>query len=305
MKYNPFAKKQTVNKILHRYPQPLNMFDRRVGRPEQMGFFDYILGMIPFAVKALLHATKGKSKILHGILSVVSVPLAVVKFILYIATSPLIFVAWVIKELVKKNKSKHKISPFTAVINNLTVTVPALPDQDSDSIPSVRLSEVVKLRNIDCRKFSIKANDQKELVLTRFPSGELVATIEQTRQNIIALLDLADPTSRDRLEYFLANAGRNIIDFSTHALVAEINKQQAVAHVNLMHALLVDATVDDVNAETSFAIIPKDVRKIIASAALADDMVIDDRNKMRFFSSFKPEEREAAMLEFVNKPGAK
>lgn len=296
---NPFAK-HTISKPYHHHPSKLSMFDRTVGRSNQMGIFDYAL-VAPFLIKLALAASKGKFTILTGIFGALSVPFAIAKIGLYIGTSPLIILAWGIKELVKKEKSKHKISDYTAELNQLMARAAPKLGQDPDHTLMTCLSNIKKLHDVSLKKFSIKANNFGEVVLVRFPSNELVATFEKSRENITAMQQLMGEQNRNRLDYFLANVGKSIFDFSAHTLINDISKAQASNMVNILHKLLVNGSKDNAEHKTSLPDAPKEVRRMIAKHVMLND-IDENKGKTKFFASFTPEEREAAVFEYVSSP---
>ena len=300
MNFNPFAQHMAAKRFFSRGRSKLNMFDRTVGRPESMGIFDYLL-VIPFLNKLALNAASGKSKILEVLFGVISIPLAIAKLGLYLGTSPLILAAWGIKEGVKKKKEKHKISDYTADINALLVRAPANAHQDPDKMPVVPLSEVRKLHDVELGRFSIKTNQAGEIILTTFPGNTTVATFVTTRENIVAMQKLMGPLDHNRIDYFLANAGKNIFNFSAVERAGQIAKQHAASMTTLIHKLLVTSTPENPDA-TSFAAIPKEVRRMIAKQVMLNDIDIraNDAHKSRFFASFRPEESEAAVLAYVS-----
>lgn len=296
MNFNPFTRQNSVSSVFHRYPHPPNMFDRTVGRPEQMGVFDYAL-VVPALVKLGLHLSAKKKKLLPLtiVFGAISVPLAVTKFALYLGTSPIIFVAWLIKQGVKKEYLKHVVSPYTETLNSLMVTTP-------DSEAARLLNEVSRLHDNDLSRFSIVANNNNQLVLTRFPGNEVVATLLPTRQNIMKLQSLidGDHINQNRLMYFLTNVGNSIINFSAKERINAISTSQALNHVNLMHKLLVHCSVDNTERDSSFACIPKDVRKIIAREAIL--METNEALATGIYHTFTQEERELATADYIGNP---
>lgn len=300
MNFNPFSQHTAAKRLLSRGRSKLNMFDRTVGRPESMGIFDYLL-VVPFLNKLALDAVDGKSKVLQVLFGIISIPLAITKLGLYLGTSPLILTAWAIKEGVKKKKEKNRISQYTADINALLVRAPANAHQDPDKMPVVPLSALRKLHDVELGRFSIKTNQAGEIILTTFPGNTTVAAFVTTRENIVAMQKLMGPLDQNRLDYFLANAGKNIFNFSAVERANEIAKQQATNMTTLIHKLLVTSTPENPDA-TSFTAIPKEVRRMIAKQVMLNDIDIkpDDARKSTFFASFNPKESEAAVLEYVS-----
>lgn len=295
MNFNPFTHQNSVTHIFQRHPQPPDMFDRTVGRPEQMGVFDYAL-VLPALVKLGLHLSNKKKNLLPLtiIFGAVSVPLAISKFALYVGASPLIFAAWLIKEGVKKEHRKHLVSPYTQILNSLTVTTP------NNHEPQL-LSDVNPLRDIDLYHYSIKAHNN-QIILTRFPGYETVAIFSPTRSNIMQLQNLINPDhiNHNRLMYFLTNVGSNIIDFSAKERINSISREQALNHVDLLHKLLVNCKVDNTDAESTFAAIPKDVRKLIAKETIL--METNEELATGIYHTFTQEERELATADYIGNP---
>lgn len=294
MNYNPFKKGAMVHKGFHRYPSGLSMFDRIVGRAEQMGILDYALALIPFFIKLGMHKSKNKSTALHVIFAALSVPFSITKLGIFIGTAPLSLVAWGIKKGVQRGKLHRKISPYTAELNTLMV-------RGAGKSELVPLADLKKFHDGQLLKFSIKVNELGEIVILRFPKMKLFATIEPSRENIVKLQRLFDPAKQNRVEYFLSNVGKNIIDYDARTHINAVSDQQARDRVKSMYELLVKGDVADESIkDKSLVAVPKDVRDLIAVRVLRAE-ANDSASKHGYFASFKPKEREDAIYAFVNK----
>lgn len=286
MNFNPFAQNKSIVKGFRRYPAPIDMYDRTVGRREQMGVFDYLL-LAPAVIKTLMFLTHEKSTPAYVSLVVLSIPFSLVKLALYCVGSPIIGSVWAIKEAVKKKK----ISPYTLALNSLTV-------KTNLANIATALVQVKQLHDGDLRTHSIRAKDN-ELVLTSL-SGQVVATIEKTRQNITLLQSLHEGVSRNRMEYFFTQVGNNIIDYSALTLIDAVDKYQASSYVKMVDQLLVKSNVDD-STQLSFAHIPRDVRHLIAREFLRQECVDPAFNPLEGqFTSFSPEVRHEAAFDYIN-----
>ena len=310
--FNPFAKGRHISRSFSRYPKPMNMFDRTVGRPTQMGIFDYLL-IAPFLLKFLFHASKGRSKFLTAVFGVMTVPFSIIKFALYVATSPVILLAWAIKKIVTKQIRKYATSPFTAALNRLIVKPVPLPGHDLGHTPSVALRQVNKLYDVSLMNHSIKVNAQNELIIVRSPGNALVAVVEPTRANIALLKELVGKPGHDgnRLDYALNNIGGNIFDHGNlsniRGWLTQVSQEQEVDRINLIKRVLF---VGDKSANkspdikphpeattTTFAHIPRDVRERIFGEALNNE-VHSVGTRSGFFAGFTPDERKEGLEEY-------
>ncbi|HTM63087.1 MAG TPA: hypothetical protein VL360_01145 [Gammaproteobacteria bacterium] len=302
MNFNPFTSKP-ISHIFKRSGKH-DMFDRTVGRPKQMGIFDYAL-VLPALVKTGMALTEKRSKVAYGLFAALSVPLAITKFGLYIGTGPLIFIAWLIKKIAKKNRNDHKVSRYTNELSQIIVKPASDNNKDLDQNVPVNLSEVVTLRDGNLKYFSIKANDADQLVLTTFPRNKLVATFEPTRSNILRMMRLNEGAQLNRVKYFMSNAGKNIFDFSAIELINKINAAQTKDRVKRMYEFLVNSKVEDeANRDNSFAKFPRDIRDLIAKQVMLAAGPDNEYNRF-FLRSFEPKQCEQALQEFIRAPKPK
>lgn len=260
MNFNPF-----VNKNHH--SKRLNMFDHMVGRPEQMGMFDYIL-VLPFLIKTIYHysAQKPKLKALTILSALISAPLAVVKFGLYIGLSPAIFVGWGIKKAILKKQ----MSPFTRLINELEVITLPEPGQDPEHLPAQKLKHMQKLHDSEITNYNIRVHNN-ELQLVRGFNNQLVATIPKTDANMDILNGLVTPPEGDDngLTNWLNNfGGRNFFAPEVKAVVDTFIHDRSVGKASSyfrdVHTLLVLGKGD-------LEILPKEVKRIIAAKVIQNE----------------------------------
>lgn len=300
MNFNPFSKTATVPKMFG-HMKRLNMFDRTVGSPGSMGIFDYAL-VLPFLIKLGYAASENKSKFLRGLFGALSAPFAIAKFAIYIATSPLVLLAWGIKEGAKKGDKKFGISSTVAAINQLEAIAVAKPGQDPDTVPVTPLENIIKLHNADMYKYSIRAKNGN-LQLVTFPGGTLVATITSSRKNIVAMQNIIPENNDNRLGYFMNNAGRNIFDHDAHQYIRKTARQQAKNATLEVYKTLVKSkhkADENINqGEVSFVEIPCEVRKLIADRVILD--TLDEKpEESGIYPDFRPAEKEAAITAYMS-----
>lgn len=300
MNFNPFSKAASVPRTF-RGIRKLNMFDRIVGRPGSMGILDYVL-VLPFLIKLGYAAYENKSKFLRVLLGTLSAPFALAKFAIYIATSPLVLLAWGIKEGAKKSDKKFGISSTVAAINQLEAVAVAKPGQDPDTVPVTPLKDIIKLHNADMYKYSIRAKNGK-LQLVTFPGGTLVATITTSRKNIVAMQKIIPESNDNRLEYFMNNAGRNIFDGDAHELIKKAGRQQAKNATLEVYKTLVKSKHkedDSINpGGKSLLDVPSEVRKLIADRVILD--TLDEKpEESGIYPDFRPAEKEAAITAYMS-----
>lgn len=290
MNYNPFSKKLFSRKLA-RYPKKLNIFDRLVGRPDSMGIFDYLF-VAPFIFKQLFDSSKG-IRPLRIIFGIITAPIAIAKFFLFIAVSPLVLLGYGIKALVKLGVKKHqenKISDYMKSINELMVENPKNPNGKPVTLATALGHPLV---NKDINRYSICTNAKNQLVLKTFPGSTQKAVFIETRDNVSALSKLTAKDGHNRLSYFMKYAYRDIFDYNANQKIAQVRQKLrddcALSSVMLLNHLIVRNRDQD----SSFSIIDRDVRLIIVNKVL--EMEKRSPSTTGIFKNFSGEEMSKAI----------
>ncbi len=197
MHYNPFARNIKIEGYDsyedEAYSIEPMMFDRMLGTDEIMGVLDYLL-ILPYIYKRVWDSLAIKSNFATNVYNAFSYTGNVIKFLLFVAASPLVFILWCIREIAVLFIEKKETSTFKKELNNLSV-IPEITNNRNplltDSGDQLNLSEALNRNFLGL----ISRNNKIIIAENRYESSD-VANVPATSANIVSLRKLIDITQR-------------------------------------------------------------------------------------------------------------